>query len=109
MERFYRLVFSPTSSDVHGTWISLKQSNLLHCVEPLHRLHRLPSFLEPPAYLNVLILAQEIFEYCVGLAAAVLDYPKLEKEKGLAVIPVPPQADADELGEAEVDDPESSD
>jgi len=62
---------------------------------------------EPPAYLNVLILAQEIFEYCVGLAAAVLDYPELEK--GLAVIPPPPQADADELGEAEVDDPESSD
>jgi hypothetical protein len=53
---------------------------------------------EPPAYLNVLILAQEIFEYCFGLAAAVLDHPELEK--GLAVIPLLPQADADELGEA---------
>jgi hypothetical protein len=42
MERFYRLVYDPASSDVHGTWVSVKNTNLARCAEPLHRFHRLP-------------------------------------------------------------------
>lgn len=87
MERFHRLVFAPSSSDVHGTWISLRQSNLLHCVEPLHRLHRLPSYVEPPAFLNILLVAQELFLHCVEVAAAELGYPLLEA--ALTAVPQP--------------------
>jgi hypothetical protein len=43
LEDLYRLVFTPASSDLHGSWISLKSSNLVRCAEPLHRGHRLPT------------------------------------------------------------------
>ena len=34
LEEIYRLVFDPTSPDIHGTWISLKNSNLGRCAQP---------------------------------------------------------------------------
>lgn len=77
MERFYRLVYSPTSSDVHGTWLSLKLSSLIRCAEPLHRFHRLPSYTEPPAYINTIHITQEICLYCIRLAIENLGYPEL--------------------------------
>jgi hypothetical protein len=36
LEHLYRLVFTPASSDLHGSWVSLKSSNLVRCAEPLH-------------------------------------------------------------------------
>lgn len=99
MERFYRLVFTPSSSDVHGTWVSLRQSNLLHCVEPLHRFHRIPSYVEPPAFLNFLEVAQELFEQCVKVGADVLGYPGLTE--ALHRVPEPVYADdRDEASES---------
>ena len=77
MERFYRLVFSPASSDVHGTWLSLKQSSLDLCAEPLHRYHRLPSYTEPPAYIYILHVAQQICQHCITLAVENLGYPQM--------------------------------
>ena len=75
MERFYRLIFTPTSGDVHGTWFSLKNSNLQRCGEILHRFHRLPAFAEPPMFANTVFAAQEIVEECFNIATTILSYP----------------------------------
>lgn len=75
MERLYRLVFNPASSDVHGSWLSLKSSNLIHCLEPLHRFHRLPSLSEPPFFINVAEAARSLYEHCVKTAVDKLHYP----------------------------------
>jgi hypothetical protein len=75
MQEFYQLVFDPASSEVHGTWLSLKESNLSWCVQPLHRLHRLPTYMEPPLHLNTVIATQRTYEHCRGLAVSLLGYP----------------------------------
>ena len=76
LEEYYRLVFSPTSADVHGTWASLKDSNLSVCAEPLHRFHRMPSYAEPPLYVNTLETAQSILLHAHAIAVRELNYPK---------------------------------
>ncbi len=75
MEDFYRLVYDPTSSDVHGTWVSLKNSNLARCAEPLHRFHRLPTYTEPPLYLNSVIAIQRLYKHCLETAQTTLGFP----------------------------------
>ena len=75
-EKFYRLVFNPTSADVHGTWMSLSNSNLDFCVESLHRYHRLPSYSEPPFFLEIFIAAQQIYIQCQEIGVDILSYPK---------------------------------
>jgi hypothetical protein len=77
MQDIYRLVFSPSSGDVHGTWASLKHSNLSYCTEPLHRFHRLPAFSEPPIYLETILVAFRICERAIEIAETILKYPKL--------------------------------
>jgi hypothetical protein len=77
LTRLYRLVFSPASGDVHGSWMSLKHSNLCRCAEPLHRFHRLPAFTEPPVFLNSVQYAQELYLACVAVGADKLRYPSL--------------------------------
>lgn len=42
LDDLYNLVFSPSSGEVHGEWMSLKEFNLHRCGNPLHRFHRLP-------------------------------------------------------------------
>jgi hypothetical protein len=75
LERFYRLVFTPTSADVHGTWASLKHSNLCVCREPLHRYHLMPTYAEPPLYVATLVAAQELLLHVHGKGVASLKYP----------------------------------
>ena len=75
MDRLYRLVFTPTSGDVHGTWFSLKNSNLSRCAEVLHRFHRLPIFAEPPMFVGTVIAAQDILQECVTIGVSCLSYP----------------------------------
>jgi hypothetical protein len=77
LERYYRLVFTPTSGDIHGSWFSLKESNLIRCIEPLHRFHWLPANEDPPIYANTIQLAKEICEYCISMAVEKLHYPSL--------------------------------
>ncbi len=79
MEDLYRLVFAPASSDLHGWWVSLKSSNLVRCAEPLHRWHRLPTYAEPPFFVNTAIAAQELYARCRDLAVKVLGYPPAAK------------------------------
>ncbi len=80
LQRFYRLVYTPTSSDLHGTWLSLKNTSFRICNEPLHKFHRLPSYREPPAYINTLQLAQEIVFHCVQLSINKLNFPELTNQ-----------------------------
>jgi hypothetical protein len=75
LEKFYRLIYSPTSSDLHGTWVSLKNSNLSICAEVLHHFHRLPKFTEPPVFVNTVVAAQELYAHCVGVGIEKLGYP----------------------------------
>jgi hypothetical protein len=75
LEVLYRLVFTPTSADVHGTWASLKHSNLAVCREPLHRFHQLPSFSAPPLYVQTLVVAQSLLTTCHEAAVSKLAYP----------------------------------
>lgn len=78
MEMYYRLVYTPTSSDLHGSWMSLKHSNLCHCNEPLHRFHRLPTYLEPPLFVETMMAAQGLFEECLQTGMEKLGYPPLD-------------------------------
>jgi hypothetical protein len=80
MEKLYRLVYNPASGDVHGTWLALKGSNLAHCVEPLHRFHRLPSYSEPPFFVNVAESARSLYDYCVNIGIDRLGYPSRQQE-----------------------------
>lgn len=76
MEPLYRLVFTPASGDLHGSWISLKESNLTRCSESLHRYHRLPSYVEPPFYLDTANTARELYEQCRRIGVESLGYPR---------------------------------
>lgn len=79
MERFYRLVYSPTSNDMHGSWMSLKHSNLHRCAEPLHRFHRIPSVAEPPAYLGLFVALRDLILECITVGRSRLAFPDLER------------------------------
>ena len=79
LEDLYRLVFTPASGDLHGSWVSLKSSNLVRCAEPLHRWHRLPTYTEPPFFVNTAIAAQELYTRSRDEAVKVLGYPPAGK------------------------------
>lgn len=80
MERLYRLVYTPASGDVHGTWLALKGSNLVHCAEPLHRFHRLPAYTTPPFFVNVAEGACSLYEHCIVLGKDRLGYPQRQEQ-----------------------------
>ncbi len=75
LEEFYRLIYDPASSDVHGTWTSIKKSSLVRCNQPLHRFHRVPQFYEPPLFVNMMIAAQRIYFKCIELGISNLQFP----------------------------------
>jgi hypothetical protein len=74
LEDLYRLVFTPASGDLHGSWLSLKSSNLVRCAEALHRWHRLPTYAEPPFFVNTAIAAQRLYLRAREEAVKVLGY-----------------------------------
>lgn len=76
MERFYRLVYSPASSDLHGSWFSLKHSSFVRCIEPLHRYHRIPTYMEPLAYLQTINAASEIVSHSFEVGRQRLGFPE---------------------------------
>ncbi len=85
LEKQYRLVYDPASADIHGTWMSLANSNLTWCALPLHRYHRIPGIYEPPIFLETLVACQEIYEQCLGLGKGHLGFPLVED----ALTPIP--------------------
>jgi len=78
-EKIYKLLFDPASSDLHGSWTSIKKSNLVHCKQILHRFHRIPKFFSPPVYLDALNAAQVIYKNCLDIGLSYLNFPKPEK------------------------------
>ncbi|GMU64583.1 MAG: hypothetical protein AMXMBFR36_08570 [Acidobacteriota bacterium] len=75
LEEYYRLIFTPTSADIHGTWASLKDSNLSICSEVLHRFHRLPTYAEPPLFVATLEAAQAVLRRVHAVAVERLRFP----------------------------------
>ena len=73
-EKYYRLVYDPSSADVHGTWMSLDQSNLTRCSQPLHRFHRLPGLFEPPAYSGFVRVAHDLYAACLKIGLETLGF-----------------------------------
>jgi len=47
MHKEYALIYNPTSEDVHGSWLSIKKSSLMSCMNPLHRFHKIPRVYDP--------------------------------------------------------------
>jgi len=78
LEEFYRLVYDPTSSDVHGTWISIEKSNLVRCIQPLHRFHRMPQYYEPPLFVYTIDAVQHIYLKCVEIGMQRLKFPDIK-------------------------------
>src|SRR5207245_1588772 len=39
----YNTVYTPTSSQVHGSWNAVGRTALRYCLNPLHRLHMVPD------------------------------------------------------------------
>ncbi|MFO8050213.1 MAG: DUF5677 domain-containing protein [Thermoplasmatota archaeon] len=76
----YRLIYDPTSSDIHGTWTSVKNVNLTYCYNPLHRFHRLPQVNPPPLFLNPTIIASKLILVAIQRSQEILSFPKLAKE-----------------------------
>ncbi|MCK4819910.1 hypothetical protein KA005_29360, partial [bacterium] len=76
----YRLVYDPTSSEIHGTWISLKKSNLARCIQPLHRFHRMPQYIEPPLFVNTLDAVQSIYLKCLEIGNKHISFPEMKSK-----------------------------
>lgn len=56
----YNLAYTPFSNTVHGIWNTLARINLKYCINPLHKLHRVPSLEEPPIYFGIIIQTLEV-------------------------------------------------
>jgi hypothetical protein len=89
MEKYYKLIYTPTSSDLHGTWMSLKYSNFCYCSEPLHRYHRLPTYLEPPLFIETIEAAQGLFNDCLLIGIDKLAYPSIDEPLEPVIIKKP--------------------
>ncbi len=76
----YRLIYDPTSSDIHGTWPSVKNHNLKYCANPLHRFHKLPNTNEPPKTIYPLSIANSLIEKVVNFCSKHRGYPTLEDD-----------------------------
>lgn len=76
LENIYRWVIDPSSAEIHGSWSSLKKSNLVLCSQILHRFHRVPKFYEPPIYLVPIYVATKIYSMCQELAVKELGCPQ---------------------------------
>jgi len=81
----YRIVYDPTSSDVHGTWTSIKNVNLTYCSNPLHRFHRLPETEAPPLFLHPLEITTALVQRAVKFAQEHWGFPPIASN--LANIP----------------------
>jgi len=80
----YSLVYDPASSDIHGTWTSLRISNLTLCLNPLHGLHRVPSLRSTPLFITSVNQATKLVLKTIRVAIQKADFPK--KEPDLKII-----------------------
>jgi hypothetical protein len=80
LENIYRWVIDPSSAELHGSWTSIRKSNLVVCSQILHRYHMVPQFYEPPIYLMSLFIAEQIYLRCQQFAIEQLGFPKPSEE-----------------------------
>lgn len=85
LERIYRWVIDPCSSEMHGSWSSLQKSNLVVCAQILHRFHKVPKFFEPPIRLLTLYVAKEIYLQAKENGVKKLGFP--EPDENIDEIP----------------------
>lgn len=76
LENIYRWVIDPPSAELHGSWTSIRKSNLVVCSQILHRYHMVPKFYESPIYLMSLFVAEQIYLRCQQCAIEQLGFPK---------------------------------
>ena len=81
----YRLIYDPTSSDIHGTWTSIKNVNLTYCANPLHRYHRLPEIEAPPLFLHPIEITNALVQRAINFAQDHWNFPSMPNN--LANIP----------------------
>jgi len=79
MHKEYALIYNPTSEDVHGSWLSIKKSSLMSCMNPLHRFHKIPRSYEPldPNLFDIMI---NIVEDAIRTCEDEYNFPKFNFE-----------------------------
>jgi len=75
----YRVIYDPSSSDIHGTWTSIKNANLTHCINPLHRYHRIPQQENPPIFLEPVRIALDLIVKTIDLSIENIGFPIMSK------------------------------
>jgi len=80
LDDIYKWVIDPTSAEIHGSWSSLKKSNLVFCRQILHRFHRIPRFYDPPILLIPMYVATRIYQMCEDLAIHELGCPSPDEQ-----------------------------
>ena len=98
-KRFYDIVFSFYSADVHSQFISLARCNMDFCTNPLHNNHMIPAFgrslIEPSLPLTACVLLRDVcqrfFEhYKVDASSPHVLSSLLEKASALVLKPSSP-------------------
>lgn len=77
LKDIYDIYYNYTSGFVHGNWSAVRESVYEQCFNPLHRLHRIPTFDFPmlaPTVEDITVLVNKIFELLHSL------YPDFEEE-----------------------------
>jgi hypothetical protein len=74
-DEIYRLVYDPASTHLHGTWMSIQKANLVRCIQPIHRFHKIPGMFEPPLYADMLDAFGKIYETAVQIGIDNLSFP----------------------------------
>lgn len=80
LEDIYKLIIDPASSEIHGSWTSIRKSNLVICTQILHRYHKMPKFFEPPIFLMSIYVAERIYERCLKLGKEKLGFPEPDEQ-----------------------------
>ena len=81
----YRIIYDPTSSDVHGTWTSIKNINLTYCGNPLHRFHRMPQTEQPPLFFQPLEITMSLLNRAITFAQKHWNFPEMSDK--LKILP----------------------
>ena len=62
LEKTYNSLYLPGSAMVHGSWNSIAKYNLRTCLNPLHKLHKLPDFEPVPHSVHIIATALDLFD-----------------------------------------------
>jgi hypothetical protein len=80
LDKIYKWVVDPSNAEIHGSWSSIRKSNLVVCSQILHRFHKVPKYYEPPMYLAPIYVATQIYNMCQKLAISEIGCPPPDQE-----------------------------